>query len=141
MKIKSEFICRECGHKTSKWYGRCPGCGEWNTMEAQYSHSYAASPTMRHNPYEDRTDNCFYQPGNLYRLMSEDKRDKLISNTVEDMMTVTDNIKYRHAAHCYLADAEYGIRLAEAMKIDVQKVIDIAQMSESDRLYATRTLV
>lgn len=33
MKIKSEFICRECGHKTSKWYGRCPGCGEWNTME------------------------------------------------------------------------------------------------------------
>ena len=115
--------------------------GEWNTMEAQYSHSSAASPTMRHNPYEDRTDNCFYQPGNLYRLMSEDKRDKLISNTVEDMMTVTDNIKYRHAAHCYLADAEYGIRLAEAMKIDVQKVIDIAQMSESDRLYATRTLV
>ncbi len=33
MKIKSEYICRECGHKTSKWYGKCPGCGEWNTME------------------------------------------------------------------------------------------------------------
>ncbi|MBR5308657.1 MAG: DNA repair protein RadA [Clostridia bacterium] len=33
MKIKSEYICRECGHKTSKWYGKCPNCGEWNTME------------------------------------------------------------------------------------------------------------
>ena len=33
MKNKIEYICRECGHKTSKWYGKCPGCGEWNCME------------------------------------------------------------------------------------------------------------
>lgn len=33
MKNKTEYICRECGHKTSKWYGKCPGCGEWNSME------------------------------------------------------------------------------------------------------------
>jgi DNA repair protein RadA/Sms len=23
------FICPECGHAASKWFGRCPGCGEW----------------------------------------------------------------------------------------------------------------
>lgn len=33
MKNKTEFVCRECGHKTSKWYGKCPGCGEWNTLD------------------------------------------------------------------------------------------------------------
>ncbi len=33
MKNKSEFICIECGYKSTKWYGRCPGCSNWNTLE------------------------------------------------------------------------------------------------------------
>lgn len=31
-KIKMKFYCTECGYETPKWMGRCPGCGEWNTM-------------------------------------------------------------------------------------------------------------
>lgn len=31
-KIKSVFICQECGYEALKWFGRCPGCGKWNTM-------------------------------------------------------------------------------------------------------------
>ena len=94
---------------------------------------------MRYTPYEDRTDDCFYQPGNLYRLMTEDKRNILIANTAEDMMPVTDNIKYRHAAHCYLADREYGTRLAKAMGIDMIEVERLAAMNETERLAATVT--
>jgi DNA repair protein RadA/Sms len=26
------FVCGQCGHDSAKWHGRCPGCGEWNTM-------------------------------------------------------------------------------------------------------------
>jgi DNA repair protein RadA/Sms len=26
------FMCAQCGHDSAKWHGRCPGCGEWNTM-------------------------------------------------------------------------------------------------------------
>jgi DNA repair protein RadA/Sms len=26
------FVCSNCGHDSAKWHGRCPGCGEWNTM-------------------------------------------------------------------------------------------------------------
>src|SRR3954462_8131733 len=26
------FVCSQCGHDSAKWHGRCPGCGEWNTM-------------------------------------------------------------------------------------------------------------
>ena len=33
MKQKTVFICRECGYKSAKWAGRCPSCGEWNTLE------------------------------------------------------------------------------------------------------------
>lgn len=31
-KIKSVWFCRSCGAESSKWEGRCPSCGEWNTM-------------------------------------------------------------------------------------------------------------
>jgi DNA repair protein RadA/Sms len=26
------FVCSQCGNESPKWHGRCPGCGEWNTM-------------------------------------------------------------------------------------------------------------
>src|SRR5918992_6026928 len=26
------FACPGCGHQSPKWHGRCPGCGEWNTL-------------------------------------------------------------------------------------------------------------
>ncbi|MBQ3929099.1 MAG: DNA repair protein RadA [Clostridia bacterium] len=31
-KIKSLYVCSECGYESAKWYGKCPGCGDWNTM-------------------------------------------------------------------------------------------------------------
>lgn len=34
-KQKTKFACKECGHETVKWYGKCPGCGKFNTMEEE----------------------------------------------------------------------------------------------------------
>ena len=31
-KVKSTFVCQNCGAKSSKWVGKCPSCGEWNTF-------------------------------------------------------------------------------------------------------------
>lgn len=31
-KNKTIYVCNECGYEASKWYGSCPGCGEWNSM-------------------------------------------------------------------------------------------------------------
>ncbi len=31
-KTKSVWFCSHCGNEYSKWMGRCPACGEWNTM-------------------------------------------------------------------------------------------------------------
>lgn len=31
-KSKIVYICSECGFESAKWYGKCPGCGEWNVM-------------------------------------------------------------------------------------------------------------
>ncbi|MCL2884717.1 MAG: DNA repair protein RadA, partial [Oscillospiraceae bacterium] len=32
-KAKTEFVCAACGQAAPAWSGRCPACGEWNTME------------------------------------------------------------------------------------------------------------
>ena len=32
-KPKTVYICSQCGYESSKWNGRCPDCGEWNTFE------------------------------------------------------------------------------------------------------------
>jgi DNA repair protein RadA/Sms len=41
-KKESVFVCQNCGYDSSKWSGRCPSCGEWNTMVET---SFSPAPT------------------------------------------------------------------------------------------------
>lgn len=34
-KIKTSFICSNCGVHSAKWQGQCQGCGEWNTLHEE----------------------------------------------------------------------------------------------------------
>ena len=31
-KIKTKYVCQECGYENSKWLGKCPECSNWNTF-------------------------------------------------------------------------------------------------------------
>ncbi len=31
-KLKTFFVCQSCGAQAPKWLGKCPDCGEWNTL-------------------------------------------------------------------------------------------------------------
>ena len=31
-KVKRAYFCTSCGYETPKWLGKCPSCGEWNTI-------------------------------------------------------------------------------------------------------------
>lgn len=31
-KVKKAFFCQNCGFQAPKWMGKCPSCGEWNTL-------------------------------------------------------------------------------------------------------------
>lgn len=36
-KLGVKFVCSNCGAQTGSWTGKCPTCGEWNTLEEQVS--------------------------------------------------------------------------------------------------------
>ena len=35
MKVRSQFVCQQCGHTYNKWVGQCSNCGEWNSLVEQ----------------------------------------------------------------------------------------------------------
>ncbi len=90
-----------------------------------------------YEPKDEQSDDCFRAAGDLYRLMTPDKKSLLIENTARNIGPVSQNVKMRHAAHCFLADPEYGRRLAEALKLDLEKVEKLAQMTHAGRMAAT----
>ncbi len=32
MKLRSSYVCQQCGYETASWYGKCPNCGAWNSL-------------------------------------------------------------------------------------------------------------
>ena len=32
-KTKTAYVCSNCGQESTKWIGKCPNCGEWNTFK------------------------------------------------------------------------------------------------------------
>ncbi len=38
-KSKPIYICSECGYESPKWFGKCPGCNQWNTMNEELPNS------------------------------------------------------------------------------------------------------
>lgn len=37
------YVCSKCGAESSKWNGRCPSCGSWNTLEEELAESYSGN--------------------------------------------------------------------------------------------------
>ena len=42
-KLKSLFICQECGWSSPRWSGQCGSCGEWNTLVEEVAEGGAAA--------------------------------------------------------------------------------------------------
>lgn len=73
-------------------------------------------------PY-DKEDH-YTQPGDLYRLMSADEKDRLIQAFVGHMKPVEkDEIKLRQIEHFYKADPEWGERIAEGLGLSVPESV------------------
>ncbi|NLR10200.1 MULTISPECIES: DNA repair protein RadA [unclassified Levilactobacillus] len=43
-KTKTKFVCQNCDYSSPRYLGRCPNCGEWNTMVEEVITPAAAKP-------------------------------------------------------------------------------------------------
>ncbi len=46
MKLKTIYTCQHCGYQSPKWLGRCPDCGQWNSLAEERQREI--SGTLRH---------------------------------------------------------------------------------------------
>ena len=65
----SVHVCSACGHETARWAGRCPGCGEWNTLVEQVR---AAPPRNGAGPGDSRRRAAAVKPVALAEVAAVD---------------------------------------------------------------------
>lgn len=74
--------------------------------------------------HDHRLDGDYYtQPGNLFRLMRTDARERLVGNIVGSMRTVPRRIQELQIQHFYKADPAYGTGVAEGLGLNVEKIV------------------
>jgi catalase len=74
--------------------------------------------------YDHRDGNDDYtQPGNLFRLMNPEQRERLFENIARHMQggNTPQEIQVRQICHFFRADPAYGIGVAQALGIDLEQ--------------------
>jgi catalase len=134
---------RDGAMRTDGNYGATPAYtpnseGYWSAQPEVMEPPLDIEGAMWHyDPKDDPTDDNFRAGGDLYRVLAEDKKKLLIENTARNIAPVTENIKYRHAVHCYWADEDYGKRMTEALGLDMAKVTELAKGDHKTLVAAT----
>lgn len=54
MKVKTAYICNECGYQTMKWMGRCPGCNAWGSLTETVIEEKKSAPAKKTSSGEIR---------------------------------------------------------------------------------------
>lgn len=61
-KSKTVYVCSECGQESQKWLGKCPSCGQWNTMKELH-----IQPESRATAISQRVTTAFDEVQNKVR--------------------------------------------------------------------------
>lgn len=75
-KNKTVYVCTECGQESPKWVGRCPSCGQWNTMKeftVAPEPSASASEARARQALGPKTDHWKSRPIALSEVTAEEE--------------------------------------------------------------------
>jgi catalase len=83
--------------------------------------------------HDHRSDSDYYtQPGNLFRLMPADAKQRLISNIVASMKGVPRRIQELQIQHFYKADPAYGTGVAKGLGLNIEGIVSKKAASAAD---------
>jgi catalase len=91
----------------------------------------AVSGTVdRHN---HRLDSDYYsQPGDLFRLMPPDERERLVGNIVGSLGRAPKRIQELQVHHFYKADPAYGTGVAKGLGLNIAEIVQSKQVTAAD---------
>lgn len=69
-KMKNLYVCSQCGFETPKWYGKCPGCGEWNTFTEEIRETAKAGSVKP----EKRISSSYIKPMKINEITTDDEQ-------------------------------------------------------------------
>ncbi|PNP91101.1 DNA repair protein RadA [Hoylesella timonensis] len=73
-KDKIAYVCSQCGQESSKWIGKCPNCGEWNTFKeiriSNNSQPSSIAVSTAHNLHGEQKKN---KPLHLQDISAQDE--------------------------------------------------------------------
>jgi len=122
--LTHKYVCSACGFQSLRWYGRCPECGQWNTLDEEIQESKkpraGRKSVERANPVIlsmaspevvrrfssgleefDRTLGGGFVPGSLLLLGGEPGIGK---STL--LLSVADNVAASHGRSLYISGEE-----------------------------------
>jgi catalase len=84
--------------------------------------------------HDHRSDGDYYtQPGNLFRLMAPDARERLIGNIVGSMKGIPERIQTLQIQHFYKADPAYGTGVAKGLGLNIEAIVkDLPTLTAAD---------
>jgi catalase len=83
--------------------------------------------------HDHRSDSDYYtQPGNLFRLMAADAKERLIHNIVGSLGNTPRRIQELQVKHFYKADPAYGTGVAKGLGIDINALVREKQATAAD---------
>ena len=53
-KARTLFVCSSCGYESARWYGKCPECGQWNTLNETEPQPQLAVSSVTQKPLKQR---------------------------------------------------------------------------------------
>ena len=69
--LKTIYFCKNCGAESSKWIGKCPSCGEWNTY-IEEPVAPKASRANRYGPTPESSSKKRITPVKISEIKAED---------------------------------------------------------------------
>ncbi|MFO0781718.1 MAG: DNA repair protein RadA [Candidatus Saccharimonadales bacterium] len=76
-KSANRYVCSNCGAQSATWAGKCPQCGEWNSLQEQLTSTQIASASV---------SGAILQPQSVQKTLKTDS--KRLSTGIDEVDTV-----------------------------------------------------
>ena len=82
-KLKTIYVCTQCGETSPRWLGRCPSCGAWNTMTEDVVAEPAKTAATRSSAPARVPGQTTLKPYKLKNISTTEEKSRIITGISE----------------------------------------------------------